>query len=276
MHFGATLRLLRIDSGLSLRDLARRLRVSSAYLSRVEKGLDAAPTPARLADVAKELEVPATLLMDLAQRISPLVVDYVERVPDAGSLFLEIAHRNLNAAQLAEVRAMLDERFPVARPAGLPRGAALADLLAPERIVLGLSGASMEDVLDLAAGRLAESLPGTDAVSLARLLRASEAEVSSAIGGGIAVPCGYVSGVGALAAVVVLNEALHYDTPDGQPLRAVMVLLGPRDDPGRRLVLARIAGLAARGMAEALAGAQSAEEAYRWITHQSYLPLDVR
>jgi transcriptional regulator with XRE-family HTH domain len=43
MDFGATLRLLRLGSGLSLRDLARRLGVSSTYLSRVENGLDPVP-----------------------------------------------------------------------------------------------------------------------------------------------------------------------------------------------------------------------------------------
>lgn len=45
MHLGATLRLLRTDAGLSLRDLARRIGVSSAYLSRVENGVDAPPRP---------------------------------------------------------------------------------------------------------------------------------------------------------------------------------------------------------------------------------------
>ena len=33
MHFGATLRLLRMESGISLRALAQRVGVSGAYLS---------------------------------------------------------------------------------------------------------------------------------------------------------------------------------------------------------------------------------------------------
>src|SRR5512145_1351730 len=101
MHFGATLRLLRLESGLSLRDLARRLDVSGAYLSRVENGLDAVPTPSRLDAMARELGVPAPVLLSLAHRISPLVVDYVEQVPAAGRVLLEIAHRRLDERQLA-------------------------------------------------------------------------------------------------------------------------------------------------------------------------------
>src|SRR5687768_16245235 len=100
MHFGATLRLLRIQSGLSLRDLAGRLGVSSTYISRVENGIDAIPTPERLEAIARELGIPKTLLLDLAHRVSPLVSEYVERVPEAGTLFLEIAHRKLDSKQL--------------------------------------------------------------------------------------------------------------------------------------------------------------------------------
>lgn len=47
-QFGAALRLLRVEAGLSLRALAQRIGVSSAYLSRVEHGHDAIPTPDRL------------------------------------------------------------------------------------------------------------------------------------------------------------------------------------------------------------------------------------
>ncbi|THF65320.1 helix-turn-helix domain-containing protein [Pseudothauera rhizosphaerae] len=263
MHFGATLRLIRLDSGLSLRDLARRLKVSSTYLSRVEKGLDAVPTPARLSAMARELGVPPTELMDLAHRISPLVADYVERVPEAGSLFLEIAHRGLDAAQLAEVRAFVAERFPPAVGAPAPSGGGLAAILRPDRVVLGLTGSGMDDVLDLAAGRLADACPRVDAAYVAAALHAREAEVSSAIGGGVAVPCAYVAGAEPAAAVIVLDEALAYDTPDGRPLKVVIVLVGPRDDPGRRLVLAQIARLAGRGLADRLAGADSVEAVLR-------------
>src|SRR6187399_3240107 len=187
MHFGATLRLLRLDSGLSLRDLARRLNVSGAYLSRVENGLDSVPTSARLQSIARELDIPATLLLGLAHRVSPLVVDYVQDVPEAGVLFLEIAHLGLDAGQLAEVRQFVSERFPAAGSAGSRAQVGISDILALDGIVVGLSCTSLEDVLDVAGGRLASSL-GKPGPAISALLKAREREVSSAIGGGVAVP----------------------------------------------------------------------------------------
>jgi PTS system nitrogen regulatory IIA component len=185
MHLGATLRLLRVDAGLSLRDLARRIGVSNAYLSRVENGLDAVPTPERLAAIARELDVPPTLLMDGAHRVSPFVAHYLEQVPGAGMLFLEIARRGLSGQQLARVREFLDAEFPAraARPeAPVP---ALAPLLAPERLVLRLTCTTLEDALDVAAGRLAVACPGVSAPRLAAEMKRREAEASSMVGNGV-------------------------------------------------------------------------------------------
>lgn len=251
MHFGATLRLLRIESGLSLRDLARRLGVSGAYLSRVENGLDAAPTPARLEVMAREIGVPATLLMDLAHRVSPLVVDYVEQVPEAGTLFLEIAHRRLDAGQITALRTVLNERFPgveAVAPRSIPT---LSDLLTMDRVVLHLTCSGMEDALDVAAGRLAEAFPMTPSPAIVSALSKREAEVSSAVGGGVAVPCVHVAGAGPAAALITLDAPLRYDTPDGRPLRLIIILMGaPGGD--RLLRLAHIARLASRGLADQL------------------------
>ncbi|MFP2964110.1 helix-turn-helix domain-containing protein, partial [Myxococcus sp. 1LA] len=162
MHLGATLRLLRTDAGMSLRDLARRIGVSSAYLSRVENGVDAPPTPERLAAIARELRVPPALLMDVAHRMSPFVTTYLEEVPGAGALFLDIAQRRLSGPQLARVRDFLDAQFPVSsgqRQAPVPP---LGPLLAPERVVLRLSCAGWDDLLEVVAERLASARPGAD------------------------------------------------------------------------------------------------------------------
>lgn len=258
MHFGATLRLLRLESGLSLRDLARKLSVSGTYLSRVEKGQDSVPTAARLAAIARELSIPATLLMSLAHRVSPMVVDYVHENPEAGTLFLEIAHRRLSERQLSEVRDFLNERFPVAGRMR-PRFRGTSELLAPDRIVLGLSCSSIDDVIDVAAGRLA-TLSGKSATEISAPLRAREREVSSAIGSGVAVTCAYLSGIQPAAVLVTLAQPLSLDAPDGLPLRTMIILAGARDLPDRRLHLAHLAHLTARGLSERLRDVTSPEE----------------
>jgi PTS system nitrogen regulatory IIA component len=258
VHFGATLRLLRLESGLSLRDLARRLSVSGTYLSRVENGLDSAPTPARLEAIARELDVPPPLLMGLAHRVSPLVVDYVQQEPEAGALFLEIAHRRLDGRQLAEVRTFLNERFPTAS-IGHPSPRGISDLLTLDRIVCGLTCSSIDDALDVAASRLA-SLAGKAAPVISAPLKVREREVSSAIGGGIAVPCAYLAAVDLAAVLVTFADPLKYETPDGRPLGALVVLAGPRNSRERRMRLAQLARLTARGLAEQLAHSQSPTE----------------
>jgi nitrogen PTS system EIIA component len=255
MHFGATLRLLRLESGLSLRDLARRLDVSGAYLSRVENGVDSIPTSARLEAIARELDIPAPLLMGLAHRVSPLVVDYVGQVPEAGALFLEIAHRRLDRHQLALVHDFLDANFRK-EGARSPAPRSICDSLSLDRVIFDLSCCSIDDVLDVAASRLS-TLAGKSAQTISSPLKTREREVTSAIGSGVAVPCAYIEGIDPVAVLVTLAEPLNHETPDGQPLSTIFVLAGPRHSLDRKLTLAHLARLSARGLAERLAEARS-------------------
>ncbi|HWO13055.1 MAG TPA: helix-turn-helix domain-containing protein [Polyangiaceae bacterium] len=257
MHFGATLRLLRLESGLGLRDLARRLNVSGAYLSRVENGLDSIPTSARVEAIAGALQIPAPLLHELAHRVSPLVVDYVDAVPEAGSLLLEIADRRLSAAELAELRDFLNQRFPSKQAARRQAGAtSISELLTPATVILRFSGSSIDDVIDVAVGRL-ERETAQNRYVIASDLKQREREASSAIGGGVAVLCANTLDDTPAAVVVTLQKALAYDTPDQQELRLIVVLAGPRNSPERRIGLARVARLAARGLCNDLADVAS-------------------
>ncbi|WIG94346.1 helix-turn-helix domain-containing protein [Myxococcus sp. SDU36] len=254
MHLGATLRLLRTDAGLSLRDLARRIGVSSAYLSRVENGVDAPPTPERLSAIARELRVPSSLLMDVANRLSPSVAAYLEEVPGAGALFLDIAQRRLSRRQLARVRDFLDAEFPVApgrRDVPVPP---LAPLLAPERVVLQLSCAGWDDVLDVVAERLASSRPGADVARVVEGLRRHREESSCAVGSGVAVPHSFLPGALPTAALVTLATPLAGDTPDGEPLRVVVAVLDAERGGPQLVRLAHLARLAAHGLADRLVG----------------------
>ncbi len=258
MHFGATLRLMRLESGLGLRELAGRLGVSSAYLSRVENGLDAAPTPARLAAMAKELRVPPTLLMGLASRVSPLVMDYVEQRPEAGALFLEIAHRELTAAQLARVHAFIDAEFS-AKPGSHAPQISLGELVTASRCVVGLECSSLTDALDVAASRLGDFMPGGASV-VARALRTREEEAPGAIGGGVTVGSAVAPGAKLAAAVVTLARGLRAQTPDGEPVDVVVAFTGPRNSTERKMTFAQVAQLASRGLARELKRARSSQQ----------------
>lgn len=260
MGFGAALRLLRVDAGASLRELAAAVGVSSAYLSRIENGHDPAPTPDRLVAIARALGVSPALMIELAERVGPTVAAYLGEVPAANRLFLEIARRGLSAAQVARVLAFVEAEFPDGR-CEVERWT-LHGLLAPERVVLGMRCASVDDVIDLAAIRLAPVFPASSPVVLAAALRAREAAASTALGRGLMVPHTSVPAGPPAGALITLATPLP-GGPDGVPIRVALVLAGIAD---RSLALLPRAALLARGDGPAaIAAATSVEEAIRCL-----------
>lgn len=260
MHFGAALRLLRMESGISLRALAQRIGVSGAYLSRVENGHDPSPTPDRLVAIADAIGVPAAVLLDLAQQTGSAVSGYLQRVPAASSLFLDIAQRDLGSAQIARIKAFIDAEFPGRRGRPAAGSARLRDLLTPSRVVLKLACSQLEDLIDVAVSRLPAS-PGHTPAEVAARIWAREQEAPSVLGGGLAVPHGLVPGAPLAAVLVTLARPLPVATPDGQPLTAALVVVW--GESGRRNLdlLARTARLAGCNVAEELRGATTAARA---------------
>jgi PTS system nitrogen regulatory IIA component len=257
MSFGAALRLLRIDAGMSLSDLARHLGVSPAYLSRVEHGHDAVPTPDRVVAIAEALAVPPLVLLEIAQGAGAAIASYLERVPEASTLFVEMARRELGAAEIARIKAYIDREMPVRGAAKRP--ARLGEHLDAKRVLVQVVCHDLDDVISLAAARLADD--PDDARALMRLLAEREAEMPSFVGRGVVVPHAIVPGATAIAALVTLAKPLRAATPDGEPVRLAVVLVTPAT--GRRHVhlMAHIARLATRGVADMLADARSAERA---------------
>ena len=265
LQFGATLRLLRTDAGITLRALAHRIGVSSAYLSRVENGHDAIPTPDRLVEIARVLGLSPATLLELANRVQPFVAGYLERVPTAGALFTEIARRNLTAAQIGRIRWFIDAEFPASAPQGELGAPSLSSLLGPERVILRLSCTDVEDVIDIGAARLSPPGGEVSAPVLARLIAEREAESPTAIGGGVAVPHAVVRDMAPRAALVTLARPLGTPTPDGVPLRVFLLLALDGGGAHHLAVLARAARLAASGVGEAVAKARTPEQALKAI-----------
>lgn len=246
--FGATLRLLRLEAGLGLRELARQVGVSGAYLSRVETGRDPAPTAERLAAIADALDVPPETLMGAAHRTGGAVADYLERVPAANALFLDIARRDLGAQQIARVSEFIASEFALPARAS---GPALSRLIGPRRIRLGLACRDLGEVIDVGASMCVPARAQGRAAALAALMRDREAEASTAIGNGFAVPHAIIEGARPVAALITPARALSEPTPDGKPI-AVAIVLVSGDRRGHLETLARIARLASYEAAGAL------------------------
>ncbi len=259
MNFGATLRILRTDAGQSLRELGEAVGVSSAYLSRVENGHDAVPTPDRLRAIARALGLAPTALFEVTDDVRPLASDYMERVPAARELVAEIVRRDLGEAQLARVRDFLDREFPLRAGRGETRSSILSRLT-PDRVVLGLVCHDFDDALDVAATRLASEK--REVLEIREAMRARENESSTFAGHGFALPQAVVPGSEA-AALVTLRKPLRTDTPDGLPLRVVLAEVHPRRGRSRLEALVSLAKVANGALADALCEATTPQKALR-------------
>jgi len=80
---GALIRAQRLATGLSLRDLADRTKVSNAYLSQIERGLHE-PSLSVLAAIAAALDVPLGDVLARAGLLAPADADGAQAtlVPD--------------------------------------------------------------------------------------------------------------------------------------------------------------------------------------------------
>lgn len=253
MHFGASLRMLRVQGGWSLRDLAAAVGVSSAYLSRVEHGHDAAPTPERLAALARTLELPADLLPRLAGRVAATPT---EASLAADALHREVLRRRLTPAQVGRVLEFIEHHFPAAHP---PRHATVTARLSGTRVVRGARVASLDDAMDLAALRLGA---GGQAAVVAESFRRGGA-AAFALGGGLLLP--HTPEGAPAAALVLLATPLPAPTPDDRPIQAVLALTGVPGGAAGLTLLGHAAQLADPTLIHALAHAPDDEAVLRLL-----------
>jgi len=253
MHFGASLRIIRTDAGISLSELARRLGVSPAYLSRVEHGHDAVPTPDRVVEIARALEIPPLVLLEIAQGAGAALASYLERVPEASTLFLEMARRDFGPAEIARIKAFIDKEL--SKRSASTNAVRLGELLTPQRVLVQVLCNDLEDIVTLAVTRLASER--AQARTLAAKILEREREAPSLMGRGVAVPHAILPGVAPAAALLTFARPVKMVTPDGNDIRAAVVLVTPTS--GRRHVqmLAHIARLAVRDLAGAIGDART-------------------
>jgi transcriptional regulator with XRE-family HTH domain len=120
--FGARLRVLRAERGMTLTELASRLEVSAAYLSALEHGKRGAPGSGlvhQVCDVFGLIWDQAEELSQLARLSHPrVVVDTAGMTPEQTALANRIAHsiRRLTPETIASLHALLDATTPQPKP----------------------------------------------------------------------------------------------------------------------------------------------------------------
>ena len=119
----------------------------------------------------------------------------------------------------------------------------IESILAPERTYCGLAAASKKRILEEAAIRIADSLPGIEAEELFGKLINREKIGTTAIGHGIAIPHCRLDGCkGIVGSILTLSNAIDFQAFDDQPVNILFVLLVPTEEVDEHLqVLAMLA-----------------------------------
>jgi nitrogen PTS system EIIA component len=105
VDFGSTLREWRIDADLSLRELARKVRMDFTQLSKIETGVLAPPADDRIRDLVAALgrhTQDAETLIDMARRSSvpkDVVRAALIKNPEVGALLRTLKDRRLSQDQ---------------------------------------------------------------------------------------------------------------------------------------------------------------------------------
>jgi len=112
----------------------------------------------------------------------------------------------------------------------------ISELLAPELLVTELEAKSKDEALGALAERVAKRHPDVDRDVLLGVLREREAQASTGLGDGVAIPHARLAGLQRMIAVFARSSAgIDWDAPDGRPAHLVLLLAGPADQPGTYL-----------------------------------------
>ena len=120
--FGARLRALRAARGMTLKDLAAQLQVSSAYLSALEHGRRGAPSIGLVHQVCDQLGLiwdQAEEMAELARLSHPRVtVNTAGLTPEQTALANRLGQtiRRLSPETVAALHALLDTTTPQPKP----------------------------------------------------------------------------------------------------------------------------------------------------------------
>ena len=110
MGFGTTVRQLRKDQGLSLRDLADRVGIDFTYLSKLELEQMNPPSDKVIRSLAQELDQDEEELLALAAKVSQAQLrNVVAHMPEAGMLFRKLQSGQLNRSQIERMLEIAQE-----------------------------------------------------------------------------------------------------------------------------------------------------------------------
>lgn len=247
-HFGTTLRLLRTVAGVPASRLAEGIGVSPAYISRVEHGHDPPPTPDRLRAISLQLGLAPDRLLDIVDLVRPDALEWLGATPEGRHLAVELRRRKLGPAQLARIVQLVRSEYPVT-------DRTVGSIVSRSRVLLNVEAADLRSALEVAALRLDD---GPAAIPLAAALLASQAVRPGTVGVGLLLAHAVTPHADVRGCLLSLAHPLDVATPDGEPVRTVLALVGRPEGLTNALIDAT--RLAERGILSRIEQAQDADQ----------------
>jgi len=147
----------------------------------------------------------------------------------------------------------------------------LTELLSADRVRVPLAARSKDAVLEELVAVLADAGVVDDAAATLAAVRKREAELSTGIGGGVAIPHGKSDSASGLAmAAGVAAGPVDFASLDGEPARLFFLLVGPESAAGLHVkALSRISRLVRREETRARLEAAASPEAFMAVVAEA-------
>jgi PTS system nitrogen regulatory IIA component len=253
--FGPTIRLLRQANGISLRELARQLGVSPAFLSQIEAGRQHKIPRARIVQVAEMLGVSEGYLLGAARQMHPELMKFMSETPEAAEFMLTAMRSGLIAEDFTSLREIVADKkrragVLKAVPAAKKKPAAgvsqnLEEYVDPSLCHTAVQVQNKDRLLQRFVKDVTRRVRTVSPDELLARLEKRESQAPTSIGGGVAIPHAFVPGVDKpIVGAFLLQRAIAYGPTEGDRVKTVFFLVGREGDTEHHLpILARIARL---------------------------------
>ena len=255
--FGPTIRLLRQAKGISLREMARQLGVSPAFLSQIEAGRQHKIPKARIVQVAETLGVSEGYLLGTAKQMHPDLIQFLSEMPEAAEFMTAAMKNGLEAEDFAQLREFVEEgrgkgilrKGTLPRPKKKKKPTGLVEDLAGHldaSLCLTNVGVQNKDRLFQRFIKLLVKRNKTvPAETLLEKMLKRKRQSPTSVGGGVAIPHAFIPELDKpVIGVFLLKRAIQYGPTLQDKARTVFFLVGKEGAPEHHLpLLARIARL---------------------------------
>lgn len=274
--FGPTIRLLRQAKGISLREMARQLGVSPAFLSQIEAGRQHKIPRARIVQVAEMLGVSEGYLLGTARQVHPDLMTFLSETPEAAEFMITAMRSGMGGQDFNQLREIVSDkklRAGVLKPAPAARkksgpAQSIDDYVDPALCMAGVAVQNKERLFQRFVKAVAKKNKNIEAESLLARLDARERQAPTSVGGGVAIPHAFLPGIDRpMVGAFLLQRAIPYGPTDADRVKTVFFLVGREGSTEHHLpILARIARLCSTPeFLQVLAKARTGREIQRTI-----------